>query len=163
ASGRRVLNAFAYTSAFAIAAALGGATEVVSVDTSRPALALGEAAWRENGLPEAGGRVVGADLVGFLRARAARRGVRLLHPPPFARRRRGLPSGLRGYKDVNLQAWRRLAPAGWLLTSSCSQHLARDAFRAVVAEAAADAGRPAQVVAEWGHPPDHPVALAHPE
>ena len=37
------------------------------------------------------------------------------------------------------------------------------AFREVVAAAAADAGRAAQVVTEWGHPPDHPTALAHAE
>ena len=84
-------------------------------------------------------------------------------PPPFVRRRRDLAPGLRGYKDVNLQALRRLAPGGWLLTSSCSQHLTRAGFREVVAAAAADAGRVAETVAEWGHPPDHPVLLAHPE
>ena len=79
------------------------------------------------------------------------------------RRRRDLDPGRRGYKDVNLQALRRLAPGGLLLTSSCSQHFPRAAFCEVVAAAAADAGRAAQVVAEWGHPADHPVALAHPE
>src|SRR5262249_35743217 len=83
--------------------------------------------------------------------------------PPFGRRRRDLEPGLRGYKDVNLQALRRLAPGGWLLTSSCSQHLSRVRFREVVVAAAGDAARAVTVVAEWGHPPDHPVALAHPE
>ena len=87
----------------------------------------------------------------------------MLDPPPFVRRRRDLQAGLRGYKDVNLQALRRLEPGGWLLTCSCSQHLDRDRFRQVVAAAARDAGRPLQLVEEHGHPPDHPVALAHPE
>jgi len=64
---------------------------------------------------------------------------------------------------VNLQAFRRLAPDGWLLTSCCSQHVSWAAFREVVAAAAADAGRTARVVAEAGQPVDHPVALAHPE
>jgi 23S rRNA G2069 N7-methylase RlmK/C1962 C5-methylase RlmI len=41
--------------------------------------------------------------------------------------------------------------------------VSRDAFRETVAAAAGDVGRPARIVAEWGHPPDHPVALAHPE
>jgi 23S rRNA (cytosine1962-C5)-methyltransferase len=58
---------------------------------------------------------------------------------------------------------RRLEADGWLLTCSCSQHLDRAGFRQVVAAAAADAGRPLQLVAEHGHPPDHPTALAHPE
>lgn len=163
AAGRRVLNAFAYTGAFAVAAARAGAIEVVSVDTSRPALALAQAAWAENGLDPATGRFVAADVFDFLRAGTDRYDLVLLDPPPFVRRRRDLTSGVRGYKDVNLQAFRRLAPGGWLLTCSCSQHLTREGFRQVVAAAAADAGRPARIVVDAGQPLDHPVALAHPE
>jgi 23S rRNA (cytosine1962-C5)-methyltransferase len=163
AAGRRVLNAFAYTGAFSIAAARAGAAEVVSVDTSRPALALAGAAWAENGLDPAAGRFVTADVFDFLRTTPERFDLIILDPPPFVRRRRDLSSGLRGYKDVNLHAFRRLQPGGWILTSSCSQHLTREGFRQVVAAAAANAGRPARVVVDAGHPPDHPVALAHPE
>jgi 23S rRNA (cytosine1962-C5)-methyltransferase len=163
AAGRRVLNAFSYTGGFGIAAALGGASDVLSIDTSRPALALAEAAWAANGLPPGGGRFVAEDVFDFLHAASERWDLIVLDPPPFVRRRRDLASGLRGYKDLNLQALRRLAPGGWLLTSSCSQHLSRAAFREVVAAAAADAGRRAVVVADSGHAADHPVALAHPE
>jgi 23S rRNA (cytosine1962-C5)-methyltransferase len=163
AAGRRVLNAFAYTGAIGIAAGLGGAAEVVSVDTSRPALTLAEAAWAANGLAPGAARFEVADVFDYLRATAERYDLIVLDPPPFVRRRRDLEPGLRGYKDVNLQALRHLAPGGWMLTSSCSQHLSRAAFREVVAAAAADAARPVAVAAEWGHPADHPVALAHPE
>ena len=163
ARGRRVLNAFAYTGGFTIAAALGGARHVVSVDTSRLALGLGEAAWPDNGLDPALAEWIEGDVFEYLRAAREPFDLIVLDPPPFVRRRRDLSSGLRGYKDVNLQALRRLAPGGWLLTCSCSQHLDRAAFRQVVAAAAADAGRPAQVVAEFGHPADHPTALAHSE
>jgi 23S rRNA (cytosine1962-C5)-methyltransferase len=163
AAGRRVLNAFAYTGALSIAAARGGAREVVSVDSSAPALALARAAWRANDLPEDLGRFVEADVFEYLRAERESFDLVILDPPPFVRRRRDVISGLRGYKDVNLQALRRLAPDGWLVTCSCSQHVSRDAFREVVAAAAADAGRSVVLVAEAGHPADHPVALAHPE
>ncbi len=163
AAGRRVLNAFAYSGAFAVAAGRGGAAAVVSIDTSRPALALAEAAWKANGLPAERARFVVADVFEQLRVERERYDLVVLDPPPFVRRRRDLAAGLRGYRDVNLQAWRRLAPGGWLLTASCSQHLGREAFRDVVAAAAADAGRVATLVAEWGQPPDHPTALAHPE
>jgi 23S rRNA (cytosine1962-C5)-methyltransferase len=162
AAGSRVLNLFAYTGAFAIAAAAGGAREVISVDSSQPALALAQAAWELNGY-DTPCEFVAADVFDFLRRDRKPFDLVLLDPPPFARRRRDLVSALRGYKDVNLQALRHLAPGGWLLTSSCSQHLGRAQFRDVTAAAAADAGRPVVVVAEWGHPPDHPVALAHPE
>jgi 23S rRNA (cytosine1962-C5)-methyltransferase len=163
ATGRRVLNAFAYTGAFAIAAALGGAAHVTSVDSSKISLELGEAAWHANGLDPARARFEVADVFDFLRATTERWDLVVLDPPPFVRRRRDLSSGLRGYKDVNLQALRRLAPGGWLITSSCSQHVSRASFREIVAGAAGDVGRVALLVAEWGHPPDHPIALAHPE
>jgi 23S rRNA (cytosine1962-C5)-methyltransferase len=163
ASGLRVLNAFAYTGGFAIAAALGGATHVVSVDSSRLALGLGEAAWPENGLAPERATWIEADVFEYLRASRERFDVIVLDPPPFVRRRRDLQAGLRGYLDVNLQALRHLEPGGWLLTCSCSQHLDRDSFRQVIAGAARDVGRPLQLVEEHGHPPDHPVALAHPE
>ena len=163
ASGRRVLNAFAYSGGFGIAAALGGAAHVVSVDSSRLALGLGEAAWTENGLPPDAATWVEADVFDYLRASHGHFDLIVLDPPPFVRRRRDLQAGLRGYTDVNLQALRRLEPGGWLLTCSCSQHLDRDRFRATVVAAARDAGRPLQLVETHGHPPDHPSALAHPE
>jgi len=163
ASGRRVLNAFAYTGGFGIAAALGGAAHVVSVDSSRLALGLGEAAWTENGLAAETATWVEADVFDYLRASRGRFDLIVLDPPPFVRRRRDLHAGLRGYTDVNLQALRRLEPGGWLLTCSCSQHLDPERFRATVVAAARDAGRPLQLVEAHGHPPDHPSALAHPE
>jgi 23S rRNA (cytosine1962-C5)-methyltransferase len=163
ASTKRVLNAFAYTGGFAVAAALGGATHVVSVDTSRPALVLAEEAWAENGLAPDAATWIEGDVFEYLRAARDRFDLIVLDPPPFVRRRRDLTAGLRGYKDVNLQALRRLEAGGWLLTCSCSQHLDRAGFRQVVAAAASDAGRPVQLVEEHGHPPDHPTALAHPE
>ena len=163
ASGRRVLNAFSYTGAMSVAAGRGGAVEVVSVDSSAPALALAEQAWAANGLPEGPARFVCADVFEFLREEREPFDLVILDPPPFVRRRRDVTAGLRGYKDVNLQALRRLAPGGWLITCSCSQHVDHAAFRDVVAAAAADAGRSVSLVAEAGHPADHPTALAHPE
>lgn len=163
AAGRQVLNTFAYTGGFAVAAGLGGAARVVSVESSRAALELADAAWTANGLDPAAAEFVQADVFEYLHGTRTRFDLVVLDPPPFVRRRRDVDAGLRGYRDVNLQAFRHLAPGGWLFTSSCSQHLSRAAFRDVVAAAAADAGRQPVIIAELGHPPDHPVALAHPE
>lgn len=163
ARDRRVLNAFAYTGALSIAAALGGARAVVSVDSSRPALALAEEAWARNALAATSAEWIEANVFEYLRATDDVYDLAVVDPPPFVRRRTDVEAGLRGYKDVNLHALARLAPGGFLLTCSCSQHVTHDAFRDTIAAAAADAGRRVRVVAEWGHPPDHPVALAHPE
>ena len=163
ARGRRVLNTFAYTGALAVVAGLGGAEHVVSVDSSRPSLALGELAWSENGLEPRRAEFMVADVFDYLRTEGRKFDLIILDPPPFVRRRRDLTSGLRGYRDINLQALRHLASDGWLLTCSCSQHLRRAQFRDLVMMAAAAAGRPLTLVMEGGHPPDHPVALGHPE
>lgn len=163
ASGRRVLNVFGYTGGFTVAAALGGAEHVVTVDTSRPALALGEEAFARNGLATELATWVEGDAFDWLREGREPFDLVVLDPPPFVRRRRDLAAGLRGYRDVNLQALRRVSPDGWLLTCSCSQHLDARGFREVLSHAAAAAGRQARVVATLGHPPDHPTALAHGE
>ncbi|HEV7731902.1 MAG TPA: class I SAM-dependent rRNA methyltransferase [Candidatus Binatia bacterium] len=163
ARDRRMLNLFSYTGGFGIAAALGGAKQVVSVDTSRGALELAEAAWALNGLPEKASELIEGDVFDWLRSGREPFDLIVLDPPPFVRRRRDLRPGVRGYRDVNLQAFRRLAPGGWMLTCSCSQHLDRAAFREVVMGAAAAAGRSAQLLGEFDHPADHPTLLAHPE
>jgi 23S rRNA (cytosine1962-C5)-methyltransferase len=160
---RRVLNTFAYTGAISVAAGLGGARSVDSVDGSRPALALAEQAWERNALPAGRARWIAANVFEHLRATEDTYDLVVVDPPPFVRRRGDVEAGLRGYKDVNLHAARRLEPGGLLLTCSCSQHVTREAFRETVGAAVADAGRTARVVAEWGHAADHPVALAHPE
>lgn len=86
-AGARVLNLFSYTSSFGVAAALGGASEVVSVDTAAPALARARENFRENAIDPARHRFERADALDFL-ARAGRRGDRfdvvVLDPPSFS-------------------------------------------------------------------------------
>jgi len=163
ARDRLVLDLFCYTGGFAVATGLGGARKVVSVDSSAPALDLARRNWAENGLA--------TDRVTFLRADAFQyfRDVHeaadfvILDPPAFAKRRRDVQAALRGYREINRQAFLRLAPGGWLLTCSCSHHVSADTFRIAVMNAAAEARRSVQIVRRLGPGPDHPVAVAHPE
>jgi 23S rRNA (cytosine1962-C5)-methyltransferase len=85
----------------------------------------------------------------------------ILDPPPFIRRRQDLQAGIRGYKEINLRAFRLLAPGGQLLTFSCSQHLSAAQFLQTVLFAAADARREVQVLKHLAQAADHPVNLAH--
>ena len=163
ARGRRVLNLFAYTGGFSIAAALGGATHVVSVDSSPAALAQGEAAWRLNDLPPEIGEFVRADVFEYLRGDVPPADLVILDPPPFARRRGDRERARAGYKDVNLRALRIAAPGGLVLTFSCSQHVEAGDWEDAIAAAAADAGRWCRLLARLGPGIDHPQALAHPE
>jgi 23S rRNA (cytosine1962-C5)-methyltransferase len=163
ARGRRVLNLFAYTGAFAIAAAQGGAREVVSVESSVPALALAESIWRLNDLPDGVGTFTRGDVFAYLRGTVPPADLVVLDPPPFARRRVDRERALTGYKEVNLRALHACAPGALLLTFSCSQHISADDLEAVVASAAADARREPRVLSRLGPGIDHPQALAHPE
>ncbi len=163
ASGRRVLNLFAYTGGFSVAAARGGATHVVSVDSSAAALVHAEAAWRLNGLAPEAAAFVRADVFEYLRGEVPSSDLVILDPPPFARRRGDRERARAGYKDVNLRALRAAAPGGLVLTFSCSQHVAAGDWEDAVAAAAADAGRWCRVLARLGPGIDHPQALAHPE
>jgi 23S rRNA (cytosine1962-C5)-methyltransferase len=163
ASGRRVLNLFAYTGGFSVAAARGGASHVVSVDSSAAALAHAEAAWRLNGLAPDAADFVRADVFEYVRGDVPPSDLVILDPPPFARRRGDRERARAGYKDVNLRALRVAAPGGLVLTFSCSQHVAAGDWEDAIAAAAADAGRWCRVLARLGPGIDHPQALAHPE
>jgi 23S rRNA (cytosine1962-C5)-methyltransferase len=68
-----------------------------------------------------------------------------------------------GYKEINLRAMKILAPGGSLFTSSCSFHVSRDVFHAMLADAARDSGRRMQLLAATGAASDHPELLNVPE
>ncbi len=107
-----------------------------------------------------------ANAFDWLRAAvAARRRFQtvVLDPPAFARSRRDLDGALRGYKEINLRAFRLLGAGGILVTCTCSHHVSEERFVEIVAEAAADAGRDVTVLEKRGPSIDHRVRLAIPE
>src|SRR6266481_627900 len=161
AGGRRVLNLFAYTGAFAIAAAQGGAAHVTSVESSPAAVLHAEESWFLNGYDPERASFVRDDVFTFLRGDLPSFDLVILDPPPFARRRTEHDRALAGYKDVNLQALRHTERDSLVMTFSCSQHVDAEAFHDAVAAAAADAGRECQLLARLGPGLDHPQALAH--
>ena len=172
ADGRLVLNTFCYTGGFTIAALGNGASEVISVDSSGPALAIARRNVALNGFDVTGAghdaddRFVEADVFGELRRRKDRGekfGMVILDPPKLAHRADQVDKSTRAYKDINLQAFQLLEPGGVLLTFSCSGLVTEDLFQKVVAGAALDARREARIVGHLHQASDHPVHLAVPE
>ena len=164
AANRRVLNCFAYSGAFGVAARAGGASALTHVESSEPALASLRSNFERNGLDA--GEVVQGDAFDFLRRKhsdGSRYDLIVLDPPAFAKRKQQVDAALRGYKEINRQALEILAPGGELFTFSCSQAVDAVAFRGVLFAAAAEAGIRIQVLDRLGAPIDHPVALAHAE
>jgi 23S rRNA (cytosine1962-C5)-methyltransferase len=163
ASGRRVLDCFAYTGGFAVHAGAGAAQRVIAVESSARFLEGAERNWRRNRLPSEAVQFVRADVHQYLRDAQETFDVLILDPPALVRQRKDTARGARAYKDVNLRAFRRAAPDALVLTFTCSQHVDSELFRKIVLGAAADAGRRAQILGHLGPGPDHPVALGHPE
>jgi 23S rRNA (cytosine1962-C5)-methyltransferase len=118
---RRVLNLFAYTCAFGVAAAAGGARATTNVDAMPTALARGQRNYALNNLPSDGRSFWCEDVLTALgkarRSKAQFDGV-ILHPPPVAtggdrgRRTDGgsLPALVVACRGV-------LAPGAWLMVA----------------------------------------------
>jgi 23S rRNA (cytosine1962-C5)-methyltransferase len=166
AAGAEMLNTFAYTGAFSVAALHGGAARTTDVEASAAAIEEARRHVELNGFdPERAEQVRGNAFEVLRSWRDAGRtfdGI-VLDPPRFAESKRQVERACRGYKDINLLALKLLRPGGRLFTFSCSSHVDAWLFERVVAGAAADARRDVQVVRRLGPPPDHPVSLAFPE
>jgi len=167
AKGRRVLNCFCYTGGFSLQALAGGASEVVSIDSSEPALATARANLALNPqLDAARAEWRGANVFEELRRlheANERFDLIILDPPKFAPSASHVERASRAYKDINLRGFRLLNPGGLLMTYSCSGGIGIDLFQNIVAGAALDAGRDARIVRRLQGAADHPVALVFPE
>jgi 23S rRNA (cytosine1962-C5)-methyltransferase len=166
ARGKTVLNLFSYSGAFSVAALAGGASRCVDVDSSSGALELAREHRRANGFSTEDPDFVQADVFDDVRGRAAageRWDIVVCDPPAFAKKKADVDRAARGYKDVNRVAMALVAPAGWLLTCSCSGLVDADLFQKIVFSASVDARAAFVLVARQGAGPDHPVSLDCPE
>jgi 23S rRNA (cytosine1962-C5)-methyltransferase len=163
---QRVLNCYAYTGGFSVAALSGGAAHVTSVDSSAPALERACAHVVLNGFEASRHEAVDADVNAFLRAQlqaGAHFDAIVLDPPKFAPTASHAERAARAYKDINRLALKLLAPGGLLLTFSCSGGVGAELFHKIVAGAAADAGVDGAILARLEGAPDHPTTLVFPE
>jgi 23S rRNA (cytosine1962-C5)-methyltransferase len=163
ARDQTVLNCFSFSGAFSVYAFGGGANEVVTLDSSKPALELAEQNLELNGFASAPGELLKGDAFAYLKEIDRRFDLVVLDPPSLAHKRSDLDAATGGYKFLNLHALKHLNPGGLLLTFSCSQHLSIDLFQKVVFGAAVDAHRKVAVIKRLGQPIDHPFSLHHPE
>jgi 23S rRNA (cytosine1962-C5)-methyltransferase len=162
APGRaRALNCFSYTGGFSVAAALGGARHVESVDQDADAIALARENFRANGLdPSLHGFRVGDvfDALAACKREGRRYDLLVLDPPAFAKSQRAVEGALAGYASLHRAALAVLAPGGLLVTASCSARVSAEEFQDAVKEAAFKVRVELQLVDERRQPPDHPVS-----
>lgn len=162
AQGADVLDAFCYNGSFGLLAGLRGAKSLHFLDMSEQAVEQARANAELNGLAGIS-RFTAAnafDELNKLVKEGASYDLVMLDPPPFTRNKEAIEGALRGYKEINLRGIKLTRPGGYLVTSSCSQHISSELFKDVIAMAAADAGRHLQLVEARSQARDHTVLLS---
>ena len=165
AKGRRVLDCFTHTGAFALNAAKAGAAHVTAVDISADALAQ---ASRNASLNDLTDRVDfrQADVFDFLTEAAKGKpdwDYIILDPPAFTKSGATADSAYRGYREINRRALQLLPRGGYLATCSCSHFMPAPRFEQMLRDAAADAGVSLRQIEARQQAPDHPILWGVPE
>lgn len=163
AKGAKVCNTFSYSGGFSLYALNAGADTVHSVDSSKIAVELIEKNLELNNIAQERHQSYAEDVFKFLKNTENKYDLIVLDPPAFAKTAKAVPNATRGYKELNLTAFRNINPGGIVFTFSCSQKITRDLFRKIVFGAAADAGRNIRILHQTTQPPDHPINIYHPE
>ena len=164
--GHRVLDLFCYAGGFGVTAtALGGASAVVGVDSSEPALDLARRNADLNGVSDQT-EFIKSDAFKFLEEAAAKGeqfNTVIVDPPKMTRRRKGLAGALRGYRSLNELAVKLISPGGLLVTCSCSGLISRGDLESMLAAVATSTGQRIQILESRGQSADHPVSPNCPE
>jgi len=158
-----VLNCFAYTAAFSVYCAEGGAKRVVSLDISHSACVAARKNLHLNWFTVENYPVTETDVFDYLRNTQENFNMIILDPPAFAKTKKDVAKASRGYKEINLQAIKHLAKGGMLATFSCSNFIEEDLFCKIVLAAARDVGSDLQLLSRLEAGPDHPTLFGHPE
>lgn len=163
AKGKRVLNLFSYSGGFSIAAGLGGAEQVTSVDLSEGAIVLARENWKLNGLPEERHAGICADAFAFLKDGQRNYDHIIVDPPSLAHSEQDKPAAKRKYIEAFSSAAKLLRSSGELSLSSCSSHITFADFFEMIDEALSLSRRRGQIMRVSGQGLDHPFPHACPE
>jgi 23S rRNA (cytosine1962-C5)-methyltransferase len=166
AENKRVLDCFCYSGGFTLNAIKHGAIEVVSVDSSEPAINTLKQNISINKMENFSHQAIHSDVNKALRSfrdAGEKFGLIILDPPKYAPSYSSLEKASRAYKDLNRQAMLLLENGGLLATFSCSGAVNMNVFKQILAWAALDAGKEIQFVNQFSQPADHPVRASFPE
>lgn len=164
AKGKTILNAFCYTGGFSLYALRGDAKQVDSLDSSSKAMYLTDKHVELNYGNCPRHHSITQDAFEYLdQMPEGQYDMIILDPPAFAKHRRVLKNALIGYRRINSQAFKKIAPGGILFTFSCSQAVSKEEFRLAVFTAAAASGRHVRILHQLTQPIDHPINIYHPE
>jgi 23S rRNA (cytosine1962-C5)-methyltransferase len=159
--GKRVLDAFCYSGGFGIYAAKAGASEVLGIDASEPALELARRNAVANGLANV--TFENADVfkkLAELVAADRKFDVVVLDPPKFARNRAAVPEAMKGYRRLHQLAMKLLDRDGVLVTCCCTGLITMMDLEDLIAQVTVESRRDLQILQRRGPSADHPVAIS---
>ncbi|MEO6571549.1 MAG: class I SAM-dependent rRNA methyltransferase [Ilumatobacteraceae bacterium] len=166
ASGASVLDVFASTGGFSVAAAAGGATSVHLIDQSAPALATAQKNLVHNrrlgSVRHCAVHTTVGDAFQVLADLAKKRerfDIVIVDPPSFASNQAAVPRALAAYARLTRLALAVVEPGGVLVQASCSSRVTADEFAHAVLDAAASAGADVHETRRTGHAVDHPIGF----
>lgn len=165
AKGKRVIDFYTYAGGFALHMGIGGAREIVGVDRSESALELARKAAEANGLADKCGwiRENAFDVLERMNKEKEKFDIVVCDPPAFAKVRKDIAAGLRGYRKMARLAAGLAARNGILALGSCSHHVKPDEFLNECARGLNEAGRTGRILLQAGAGADHPVHPRLPE
>ncbi len=163
AKDKRVLNGFAYTGGFSIAALKGGAVKVDSVEISRKVEPLLMKNIALNDCEEARHRFFGEDVFEFLSRPLEDYDLIILDPPAFAKKRSDVDAACRGYKQLFAQVLKKARRGTMLLFSSCSHYVDEKLLQMLAFQSAIETGRMVTLLSRHRQAFDHPISVFHPE
>jgi 23S rRNA (cytosine1962-C5)-methyltransferase len=163
AKGKSVLDAYSYSGGFGVLAAKAGATEVICLDSSAPALALAEESAKANGVKITPVKADAFEELERLGTAGESFDIVLADPPPFVKSKKDLEPGAKAYRKLAKLAASVTAPGGLLKIASCSHNIPQERFAAECAAGIARTGRLARLIRQAGAGPDHPVHPHLPE
>jgi 23S rRNA (cytosine1962-C5)-methyltransferase len=161
----RVLDLYCFTGGFAVQAACNGATSVLGIDRSEPALSLAAETAARNGVGSICAFQCGEAFAEGARLAAAgeRFDIVIADPPAFAKSRSDVPAALRGYRKLTRLATSVTSTGGLLFLACCSHNVGESEFAEAVRRGLADAGRTARIIRLAGADADHPIHPSLPE
>jgi len=161
--GKSVLNVFSYTGGFSLYAARGGATEVTSLDSSRPALEAAERNFKLNPELNCAHEIICGDAFAEMNALIDAKktyDVIVIDPPSFARKAIEVEAARNAYGRLTKLGLALLAEGGTLVLASCSSRITMDDFVAINQRAASQVSRSLRILERSEHALDHPVDFA---
>lgn len=165
APNKRCIDFYTYAGGFALHMGIGHAKEIIGVDRSESALALAKKAAEKNELGDKCSWIKdnAFDVLENMNKDKEKFGIVVCDPPAFAKVKKDIAAGLRGYRKMARLAAGLVEKDSFLALGSCSHHVKPDEFFTECMRGLTEAGKTGRVILQAGAGPDHPVHPHLPE